>query len=222
MTKVPLAGKVKTRLQPFLSPNECAALAEAFLRDAARKAATIRCETIVVAFDPPGEIEKLRRILPGRFVFVEQNGDDLGARMSDAFDFAFRQDSDSVIIIGTDSPTFPASAADRAFDLLGADADAVLGKTADGGFYLIGLRAPRKEIFENVRWSSPQTFEHTRDNILKSNLGLREITEWYDVDEPADLKRLRDEFSIDENACQCAPHTFELLKKWRKLQKPND
>jgi rSAM/selenodomain-associated transferase 1 len=221
MTKVPLAGNVKTRLQPFLSANECAALAGAFLRDAARKAAAI-CENVVIAFHPPSEIEKLRRITPGQFVFQEQNGDDLGTRMYNAFDFAFRRGSDSVVMLGTDSPTFPADFIERAFDLLQTDADAVLGKTTDGGFYLIGLRVWRKAIFENVLWSSPQTFEQTRRNIINLNLCLCETPVWYDIDTPTDFERLRKEFLFDENARLCAPQTFELLQKWEKSWKPND
>jgi rSAM/selenodomain-associated transferase 1 len=215
MTKVPRAGNVKTRLHPFLSPGECAMLAEAFLRDAARKAETI-CETVVTAFHPPNEIEELRRILPERFFLVAQNGDDLGKRMFNAFDFAFRRGADSVVMIGTDSPTFPIDYIERAFDFLQNDSDAVLGKTTDGGFYLIGLRVLQQEIFENVRWSSRQTFEQTRQNIINLNLRLREAPNWYDVDTPADFERLQKELLFDENARRRAPETFELLQKWKK------
>lgn len=210
MTKVPVAGNVKTRLQPFLSPDECAALAEAFLRDAASKAQTI-CENIIVAFDPPREIEKLKRMLPDRFVFAAQTGDDLGARMFNAFDFAFRNDSNSVVMIGTDSPTFPADFIEQAFEFLETDLDAVLGRTADGGFYLIGLRVLREEIFANVRWSSPQTFEQTRENIFNLNLRFGETPEWFDVDVPSDFERVRKEFLTDDKARRHAPETFELL-----------
>ena len=210
MTKVPVAGNVKTRLQPFLSPDECAALAEAFVRDAASKAATI-CENIIVAFDPPRQIVKLKRILPDRFDFVSQIGDDLGARMFRAFDFAFSNNSDSVVMIGTDSPTFPPDFIKRAFEFLETDFDAVLGRTVDGGFYLLGLRILRAEIFANVCWSTPQTFEQTRENIINLNLRLRETPEWYDVDVPSDFERLQKEFLTDDNAQRHAPETFELL-----------
>lgn len=216
MTKVPRAGNVKTRLQPFLSPDECAALAEAFLRDAARKVSAIS-ETIVVAFDPPREIEEMRRILPGRFVFAAQTGEDLGARMSNAFEFAFGRGADSVVMIGTDSPTFPAKFVALAFEFLQTDADAVLGKTADGGFYLIGLRRNHKEIYENVLWSSPQTFDRTRQNINNLNMRLGETPEWYDIDTPPDFKRLQKDFLFDEITRRRAPETYELLKKWKKF-----
>ena len=45
MAKVPHAGNVKTRLQPFLSPQECRALAETFLFDAIRKGAKLLRQT---------------------------------------------------------------------------------------------------------------------------------------------------------------------------------
>jgi rSAM/selenodomain-associated transferase 1 len=212
MTKVPLAGNVKTRLQPFLSTEECATLAEAFLLDTASKAEAF-CENVVAAFYPPSEIEKLKLILTDRFGLVAQSGDELGARMFNAFDFAFGNDSDSVVMIGTDSPTFPASFIAQAFEFLESDSDVVLGKTADGGFYLIGLRVLQKEIFENVCWSSPQTFEQTRGNVINLKLRLSETPEWYDVDTPSDFARLQNEFSIDENARRRAPQTFELLNE---------
>lgn len=215
MTKVPRAGNVKTRLQSFLSPNECAALAEAFLRDAAGKAETVG-EKVFVAFHPPEEIEDLRRILPERFFFVAQNGEDLGARMYNAFDFAFRRGSDSIVMIGADSPTFPARFIEQAFELLQTDSDAVLGKTSDGGFYLIGLRVLRREIFESVAWSSPETFAQTRQNIIDLNLRLGETPEWYDIDVPSDFRRLQKEFSSNNNSRLRAPVTFELLRKWKK------
>jgi hypothetical protein len=216
MTKVPLAGIVKTRLQPFLSPNECAALADAFLRDAVNKAETI-CENIIIAFHPPSEVEKLKQMLPDRFVFTAQTGDDLGTRMFNAFDFAFRNNSDSVVMIGTDSPTFPPDFIEQAFDFLEANSDAVLGRTADGGFYLIGLRVLHEEIFADVCWSSPHTFEQTRENIINLNLHLSETHDWYDVDTPSDFEQLQKEFSTDEKARRFARKTFEFLNSMKKF-----
>src|SRR5688572_8313080 len=107
MAKAPSAGTVKTRLQPHLSPDECAALAAAFLRDAVKKAETV-CENVILAYSPPEKLDTLKKILPSQSIFIQQTGGDLGERMFNAFKFAFKQNSDSVVMIGTDSPTFPA------------------------------------------------------------------------------------------------------------------
>src|SRR5215210_4518889 len=90
MAKIPTAGKVKTRLQPHLSPNQCAALAAAFLQDTVNKEKTV-CENTILAYSPPEEINALRKILPFHSIFIEQTGRDLGERMFNAFKFAFEQ-----------------------------------------------------------------------------------------------------------------------------------
>ena len=206
MTKVPRAGNVKTRLREVLAPAERVSLAEAFLRDAAAKAEKV-CEDTIIAFFPPEESENLKLVLPAAKILAPQEGADLGERMRSAFDFAFARGFEEVVMIGTDSPTFPFDYLEQAFDYLETSSDAVLGKTDDGGFYLIGLRSARPEIFAGVAWSSPQTFEDVYQNISRLGLHLRETPGWYDVDEADDLNRLRTELAHNENARRRAPQT---------------
>ncbi len=216
MAKVPSAGNVKTRLQPHFSPEKCAALAEAFLPDAVSKAKKV-CENVILSYSPPGEINALRKLLPSQSIFIEQTGSNLGERMFNAFKFAFEQNSDSIVMIGTDSPTFPADFIEQAFEFLELETDAVLGGAEDGGFYLIGSRVLRQEIFENVAWSSAKTFEQVFENIHKLNLHLREVPGWYDVDTKEDFEKLREELLCNENARRRAPKTFELINEWGRF-----
>jgi len=207
MTKVPVAGKVKTRLQPYFSVDQSATLAECFLRDTVGKAKSIK-NNLIIAYSPIEELDVLRGILPEQKTFIEQKGANLGVRMFHAFEFAFTRNPGSVVMIGTDSPTLPAEFIARSFENL-SESDAVLGKTTDGGFYLIGLRILRKEIFENVEWSSPRTFGQTRLNIEMLNLKLSLLPDWYDVDTPDDLKKLKKDLTKNPAA---APVTFEFMK----------
>ena len=220
MTKIPLAGTVKTRLHPILPPEECAALAAAFLQDAFLKAQSV-CGNTMIALYPFYESDKLKNILHAAPLLIEQIGEDLGERMFNAFQFAFENDSDAVVLIGTDSPTFPPEFIAKAFEYL-EKTDAVLGKTADGGFYLIGLRRLKKEIFENVEWSSAQTFEQTLRNITRLNFNLQEIPAWYDVDEPEDLHKLFVEFQTIKRAREIAPKTFRFLTKQKIFPESNE
>jgi hypothetical protein len=220
MTKVPIAGTVKTRLQPLLPAKECAELAAALLKDTVKKTRFV-CNKTIVAFSPPGKQRELEKALKAEYIYIEQRGINLGERMFDAFRFAFESSFDSVVMIGTDSPTFPADFMELAFENL-RSAEAVLGKTADGGFYLIGLRRLRKEIFENIEWSTAKTVEQTKRNITQLNYKLQEIPAWYDVDEPEDLRRLYKEFLTDERAKHIAPATYEWLMKQKVFSKPSD
>lgn len=210
MAKVPVAGAVKTRLQPFLSPAKCAELAWAFLRDAAAKAKTV-CENTILAYAPADRKNVLENTLRGENTLVEQTGATLGERMTNAFEFAFASDSDAVLMIGTDSPTVPAAFLEQAFELLERGADVVLGKTADGGFYVVGLRQNQPRLFKNVAWSSERVFRQTARNAARLKLRLAQIPESFDVDAPPDLALLRAAMFADEMTRRNAPQTYEWL-----------
>ncbi len=214
MAKAPVPGAVKTRLEPFLSPAECAELAAAFLRDAFAKAKTV-CENTILAYSPAAQRAVLESVLQTETIYVEQTGADLGERMSNAFEFAFASGSDAVVMIGTDSPTVPADFIRRAFEFLENESDIVLGETADGGFYLIGLRKNYPELFENVAWSSARVFKQTTANAERLKLRAAQIPVLYDVDVPDDLARLRKEMLIDDKIE--APATYQWLSAHSEL-----
>jgi rSAM/selenodomain-associated transferase 1 len=210
MAKVPFAGTVKTRLQTFLSPEKCAELAWAFLRDAETKAKIV-CENTILAYAPADRKIVLENFLRGGNTLVSQIGATLGERMTNAFEFAFGLDADAVLLIGTDSPHVPAASLEQAFELLERDADVVLGKTADGGFYAAGLRKNQPRLFENVAWSSERVFRQTARNAARLKLRLAQIPESFDVDAPPDLALLRAAMFADETTRRNAPQTHEWL-----------
>lgn len=210
MAKVPIAGAVKTRLGSVLSPEKCAALAEAFLLDTIKKSESV-CKNIILAYASADGRNFPAEIIAPEIVLTQQKGDDLGARMTDAFETAFAQYS-PVVMIGTDSPTFPAGYLEQAFAALETDSEIVLGKAADGGFYLIGLRKPSPEIFDNIEWSTPQVFEQILKNIESAGIEkLNFIPAHYDVDTPADLMKMKEEIYADENLQQTAQKTYQWL-----------
>lgn len=211
MTKVPEAGRVKTRLQPYLTPEQSADISIAFLQDTESKAKSIE-ENLFIAVSPFDERNRIKTILQHQNTLIEQKGRNIGEKMLNAFKFAFEQEIDAVVMFGTDSPTFPADFIEQAFEFLEIETDVVLGKTEDGGFYLIGLRKLDGRIFENVEWSSADTFEQVWQNVMDMNLHLREVPSWYDVDEAEDLERLQKELNNNKNARNRAKKTFEWIQ----------
>ncbi len=209
MAKVPAAGKVKTRLQPFLTKEQSAELAEKFLLDIENKIQNPLSESII-AFSPVEKKSNLTSILQHRHVLIEQKGDDLGERIYNAFNMAFAQDFERVVMIGTDSPTFPSVFIEDAFSYLENGFDVVLGETQDGGFYLIGFSILKKELFDDIRWSSENTSKQIIQNIKNANFSLKLLPMWYDIDLPADLMRLKSDL---KNEPELAPHTTKWLKK---------
>ncbi len=207
MVKFPLPGAVKTRLQPYLTPKKCAELARCFLRDTETKVKNSDSETII-AFSPVDKKEELQEMLNHQHVFIGQMGQDLGAKMSNAFEYGFNEGFDRLVMIGTDSPTFPAPYLVEAFELL-SDADTVLGETEDGGFYLIGLSKAATGILSGVDWSTEKAFEQTAGNIRAAGMSLKLLPIWYDVDNRKDFERLKQELMI-------APHRATETAEWLK------
>jgi glycosyltransferase A (GT-A) superfamily protein (DUF2064 family) len=96
---------------------------------------------------------------------IPQGLGNLGARMNRVFQ---RLPPGPVVIIGSDCPAMTPGHIAAAFAALGEN-DAVLGPSEDGGYWLIGLkRIPRvPKIFQNVRWSSPDTLADTLESFPK-------------------------------------------------------
>ena len=211
MVKAPLPGLAKTRLAPPLTEEDAASLAACFALDAvatARRAAT----DVVIAYTPSAGRALLETLLPPGLLWVEQRGADLGERLERVVRHASRSGFGPLVITGTDSPTMPASFIATACEALArGEADVTLGPTADGGYYLVGVGADCRNLFRGVAWSTPLAYRQTAGNASRLGLRLLNLPQWYDVDTPRDLSRLRDEFLAGEEARSRAPATYRWL-----------
>jgi glycosyltransferase A (GT-A) superfamily protein (DUF2064 family) len=92
-----------------------------------------------------------------------------------------------VVIVSTDCP-----GVDRrgVLDALGqlAAADVVMGPTLDGGYYLLGLRAPQPLLFQNVAWAAGAVAAQTRARAQALGLRLRTLRPLRDVDTARDAR----------------------------------
>lgn len=212
MAKTPRPGYVKTRLRPALSDEQCADLARGFLQDTVRKINEISATTII-AYTPDDGGDEMRSFLPGNAQFVAQRGSDLGERLESAIADADADGFGPVVVIGTDSPTLPASIIGSAFEHLRDNANSVVvGPTDDGGYYLIGMSRPETRLFRKISWSTGRVFEQTVARAQEiPDVRILELPGWYDVDGPSDITRLIAEFEKDEDARLTAPETFQWL-----------
>ena len=106
MVKAPGAGFVKTRLTPPLSGAEAAALAERFAQDTVKSASSVASE-VIIAYAPSEGRDRLEAFLRGELHWLEQRGEDLGARLEEIASRAFGTGFGPLALIGADSPTLP-------------------------------------------------------------------------------------------------------------------
>ena len=98
--------------------------------------------------------------LGGHISYRSQGRGDIGTRMAQAFSQAFNQGKKRVVIVGSDCPGINEEIVRTAFDLLD-QFDLVLGPANDGGYYLIGLRQEKPQLFEDVPWGTAEVGART-------------------------------------------------------------
>ncbi|MBX6366086.1 MAG: TIGR04282 family arsenosugar biosynthesis glycosyltransferase [Gemmatimonadetes bacterium] len=189
----PAAGRVKTRLTPPLAPDDAAQLYEAGLRDVVASAARERAR-IEIWYDAGAQADAYFATEFPLLVRVPQAAGSLGERMEDALARSFADGAERVVIVGSDAPTLPLSSIAAAFDDL-HEVDAVLGPAADGGYYLVGVRAagwPRAAaLFRDIPWSTDEVLRRSAERPEAVGLTIRLLPGWYDLDRAEDLARAR-------------------------------
>ena len=67
-----------------------------------------------------------------------------------------------VCLVNSDSPTLPTAFLRDAAAILAQPGDRmVLGLAEDGGYYLIGLKAPHAALFQDIAWSTDEVSART-------------------------------------------------------------
>ena len=209
MAKAPQGGAVKTLLSPPLSLSSAAELYRRFLLDKIEQVRRLEAATLAIAFTPAEAKGFFEEVAPG-FVLVQQRGADLGDRLANSLGELLARDHRAAVAIDSDTPTLPVSFLQQAVDLFTtSEVDVVLGPTQDGGYYLIGLRAMHRELFETMAWSTSAVFSETIRRAGAKGLRVACLPAWYDIDTPEDLRRLRAELA--EHGGDAARHTRTFL-----------
>lgn len=186
--RTPVAGEVKTRLVPPLSPEGARDLYTAFLGDLFERLGRSGWAPVVFySGDSPGDLPAL---MPRPWPLVAQRGETLGERMAAAFGHLLGTPGGRAALIGSDSPDLPLGHLKTAFQKL-KHRDVVLGPATDGGYYLIGLRAPAPALFEGIAWGTAGVFASTVETVGREGLTLSLLPPWYDVDDADSLAFLR-------------------------------
>ena len=114
-----------------------------------------------------------------------QNGNDLGARMANAFQEGFQSDYQKIIVIGSDMFDLSQEDIEQAFKALESN-DFVVGPAEDGGYYLLGMKNYIPELFTNKDWGTETVLKDTLADLKDKKTALLETRN--DVDYYEDIK----------------------------------
>ena len=112
----------------------------------------------------------------------------------------------SAVVLNSDSPTLPTALLVETAEVLARPGDrAVLGPSSDGGYYLLGLKAAHRHMFEDIAWSTERVAKQTRERAREIGLDVHRLPVWYDVDDVEGLRRLRAELADRPDAQRRRP-----------------
>ena len=196
MTRAPRPGATKTRLAPLLGHDGCARLHRALIdHTLAAAAAAVDAQQVLVAVDPPDQLDTVRVLvqpIAANVELIAQNGDDLGQRMAAASAAAHRRHGGPVVVVGTDLPTLTAAIITDAIGCLDTGCDVAFGPALDGGYYLIGLARPLPQLFAlpPTAWGGPAVLATSLARAEAAGLRVAQLSRLRDLDTPADLAAL--------------------------------
>ena len=187
--KLPRVGEVKTRLGKSIGMEKAAEIYKQFAEDAFTLADAMKSQgvTIYVFFAPGAEKDEVDEWVGRDFLYVVQAGENLGERMQHAFERTFADGAKRSVVIGTDIPELDSSILDSAFKQL-PNHDIVLGPSTDGGYYLLGMNPPIKQVFVGIEWSTEKVLQQTLDCLESLRLSYTLLSEFADVDTVEDYQ----------------------------------
>ncbi len=119
----------------------------------------------------------------------QQYGVDFGERFVNAVQSIFKKGYEKVITIGNDTPLLNKTHLLQAAQLLEED-KFVIGPSADGGFYLMGLCNTHFDpsLFLNLPWQSRTLTVNLIATLEACEVAISKLQVLYDIDSVSDLK----------------------------------
>jgi uncharacterized protein len=183
--RYPTAGACKTRLIPALGPEGAAALHRHLTE---RTVGILRKSawpvTVTVAYTG-ADIAAFERWLGDGIFFSKQADGDLTAKLLACLK------PGAAIFFGADTPDLQSHHVASAIAGLETH-DVVIGPAEDGGYYLIGMREPRPELFVDMPWSTEHVLPETLRRLKRLSIQPLMLELLSDCDRPEDLSRWPD------------------------------
>lgn len=193
-TRIPEAGKTKTRLQSKLSKEECANLHKCFLKDIYDIFLNLNDIDIIICHTEEGDLNILKNIFYKENLYIKQYGNNLSEKMYNAIKEVLSLKYDKCVLIGTDIPEINKDDIINAFNLL-KNNNFVFGASYDGGYYLVGMKEANDIIFKSGSGNLKDIINIVEANNLKYGLTNKK----HDIDDYEDLIDLSKRININDN-----------------------
>lgn len=194
------------------------AVFSAFLTDLVANASKVSKTDVLFYKNPRMPVDEFIYQLGERVMLCETSGESLSAQMCHAVQESFGKGYQRLLIVLDNQPTLSPRMFERLFDQLNYEHECiVVGPTAEGKCYIIGMKADHSEIFD-PSVSDPLAKPHEllrRLCKLPGEIFLAQVR--YLLDSGYNLLRLYDELEARETRDSNFPlRTYEVFKRFDK------
>lgn len=182
MAKAPVAGRVKTRMQPQLTEAESATLQANLIAHTIHTCLTSYIAPVQLWCAPVTEHPCFLNYEAYVELHTQVHGD-LGERMAQVF--KQQNDKKFILIVGTDCPLLTHQHLAIASQTL-AGKDVVLQPATDGGYVLIGGQTTPL-CFENIDWGTDQVLEQSTQALKSAGQSFTLLEKTSDLDDNDDF-----------------------------------
>lgn len=198
--RLPIAGKVKTRLEPLLGKQACLALHLTLIDHSLDLAKRWKHGPVELWLSEKPQSDSQREEvmnlldLPESVAVHFQRGDDLGERMQNAMQSALDL-GDRPLVIGTDCPGQETEHLDQAVELLNSGVNVAVQPAFDGGFVLIACADKVPDLKGGISWGSKNVMSQLEVELENQQLSIGKIEGISDLDNEEDFLLLQQDES---------------------------
>ena len=183
-TRNPELGKVKTRLAETIGEASALKIYKFLLNHTEKTIREFDCDKAVYYSIKIRDNDIWDATIYQKHL---QKGSDLGIKMQNAFEQAFKNNYKKVVIVGSDLYDLKPNHIEIAFSKLDQN-DTVIGPAQDGGYYLLGMKNLYPQIFSNKNWGTSTVLQDTLEDLKLIDVHLLE--ELNDIDIYDDIENI--------------------------------
>ena len=223
VSKLPVPGRVKTRLSVEIGAEAAAAVAAALLGDQLESLGSAGDFRILCGDGADSRLFSRwlcdDSIEPLGWQYRDQGTGDLGARLSRCCLDSFERGRAAVALLGADAPRYPADQIEQALSRA-VSGVATLGPAGDGGYGLLALpksvQSHLRSIFPATGWGTGEVAARVRGELQRMGVPLQLLSLRNDIDDGQDLIDLWKELQLNRQLAARLSRTAHQLRILRK------
>ena len=142
----------------------------------------------VTVLHPLGGAPRLRALLPAQVHLLEQRGHGLADALPYGFATLLAAGFDRVILVGSDNPTLPLGARSNRPAAPWTATTCASARAPTAATTCSACTSLHLGVFEVIDWSTSRVYRQTLAHAAWLGLRVATLSEWYDVDDPSDLR----------------------------------